>query len=330
MKVYYAKDAPLEPLKNKKIAVIGYGSQGRAQALNLKDSGLDVTIGLRAGSTTAARVKEDGLKTDTVENAVKQADIVMVLLPDENQGEAYAASIKDNLSSGKSLFFSHGFSIHFGQIVPPNDVNVAMVAPKGVGPMVREEYQKGGGVPCLVAVHQDVTGNTLSLALAYANGIGGAKSGIIETTFRNETETDLFGEQAVLCGGMTNLMRAGFETLTEAGYPPEMAYFECIHEMKLIVDLIYKSGLSGMRRKISNTAEYGDYVAGPYVIDSGVKKRMKKVLKNIRSGKFARDWMDENRSGRPSFDKTRAEWEKHPLEKTGAELRGMMNWLINK
>lgn len=327
MKVYYAKDAPLEPLKNKKIAVIGYGSQGRAQALNLKDSGLDVTIGLRAGSATAARVKEDGLKTDTVENAVKQTDIIMVLLPDENQGEAYDASIKNSLSAGKSLFFSHGFSIHFEQIVPPKNVNVAMVAPKGVGPMVREEYKKGGGVPCLVAVHQDVTGNALSLALAYANGIGGARAGIIETTFATETETDLFGEQAVLCGGMTSLMRAGFETLVEAGYPPEAAYFECVHEMKLIVDMIYSAGFNGMREKISNTAEYGDYVAGPFVIDNGVKRRMKKVLKNIRSGKFAREWMAENRKGRPLFNKSRSFWKEHTMEKTGTELRGMMSWL---
>lgn len=327
MKVFYEKDAPITPLKNKKIAVIGFGSQGQAQSLNLKDSGLDVTIGLREGSPSAAKAKENGFSVKTIEEAVKASDIVMVLLPDEIQGEVFDASIKNNLTPGKMILFSHGFSIHFRQITPPKDVDVAMVAPKGVGPMVREEYLRGGGVPCLVAVHQNVTGKALELALAYANGIGGARSGIIETTFKNETETDLFGEQAVLCGGMTNLMKAGVETLMEAGYPAEMAYFECIHEMKLIVDMIYTSGLSGMRRKISNTAEYGDYVAGPYVINNGVKKRMKKVLKNIQSGRFARDWMKENRAGKPSFNARRSEWEKHPLEKTGAALRELMPWL---
>lgn len=327
MKVYYEKDAPLTPLKDKKIAVIGYGSQGRAQSLNLKDSGLNVIIGLRAGSASAEKAKADGLMTDTIENAVRGADVVMILLPDEIQGEAFNASVRDNLAPGKTLLFSHGFSIHFGRITPPEGVNVAMVAPKGVGPMVREEYQKGGGVPCLVAVHKDVTGNALTLALAYANGIGGARSGIIETTFRNETESDLFGEQAVLCGGMTNLMKAGFETLVEAGYPPEMAYFECIHEMKLIVDLIYTTGISGMRNKISNTAEYGDYVAGPYVINNGVKKRMKKVLKRIQTGKFAKEWMNENKKGLPLFKASREKWGSHPLEKTGASLRKLMPWL---
>ncbi len=327
MKVYHEAEAKIDALKNKKVAIIGYGSQGYAHSNNLHDSGIQVVVGLRKGSPSWKKVEAAGLKAMEVEEAAKWADIVMMLLPDEMQGEVYANSIKDNLSAGKMLMFAHGFNIHFGQIVPGADIDVAMVAPKGPGHMVRAEYQKGAGVPCLVAIHQNASGKALEVALSYANGIGGARAGVIETTFKVETETDLFGEQAVLCGGVTHLMAAGFETLVEAGYPPEMAYFECIHEMKLIVDLIYQGGFSDMRYSISNTAEYGDYVSGPYVIDAGVKIRMKEVLRRIQQGEFARDWMLENKVNKPSFMAKRNGWAEHQLEKIGASLRALMPWI---
>ncbi|MFN4215966.1 MAG: ketol-acid reductoisomerase [Brevinematales bacterium] len=327
MKVYYEKDAKMDAIKSKKVAIIGYGSQGYAHSNNLHDSGVEVVVGLRKGSPSWKKVEDAGLKAMEVAEAAAWADIIMMLLPDELQGDVYRQSIEKNLSKGKMLMFAHGFNIHFGQIVPPADVDVAMVAPKGPGHMVREEYKKGGGVPCLVAVHQNATGKALEIALAYAHAIGGARAGVIETTFKDETETDLFGEQAVLCGGVTNLMRAGFEVLVEAGYPPEMAYFECIHEMKLIVDLIYQGGFSDMRYSISNTAEYGDYVSGPYVIDESVKQRMKEVLRRIQTGEFAREWMLENKVNKPSFMAKRALWAEHPLEKVGAQLRAMMPWI---
>jgi ketol-acid reductoisomerase len=318
MKVYYEKEAKMDAIKGKKVAIIGYGSQGYAHSNNLHDSGVEVVVGLRQGSPSWKKVENAGLKAMEISEAAAWADIIMMLLPDELQGDVYRQSIEKNLTKGKMLMFAHGFNIHFGQIVPPADVDVTMVAPKGPGHMVREEYKKGGGVPCLVAVHQNATGKALEIALAYANAIGGARAGVIETTFKDETETDLFGEQAVLCGGVTNLMRAGFEVLVEAGYPPEMAYFECIHEMKLIVDLIYQGGFSDMRYSISNTAEYGDYVSGPYVIDESVKARMKEVLRRIQTGEFARDWMLENKVNKPSFMAKRALWAEHPLEKVGA------------
>jgi ketol-acid reductoisomerase len=327
MKVYYEKEAKMDAIKGKKVAIIGYGSQGYAHSNNLHDSGVEVVVGLRQGSPSWKKVENAGLKAMEISEAAAWADIIMMLLPDELQGDVYRQSIEKNLTKGKMLMFAHGFNIHFGQIVPPADVDVTMVAPKGPGHMVREEYKKGGGVPCLVAVHQNATGKALEIALAYANAIGGARAGVIETTFKDETETDLFGEQAVLCGGVTNLMRAGFEVLVEAGYPPEMAYFECIHEMKLIVDLIYQGGFSDMRYSISNTAEYGDYVSGPYVIDESVKARMKEVLRRIQTGEFARDWMLENKVNKPSFMAKRALWAEHPLEKVGAQLRAMMPWI---
>jgi ketol-acid reductoisomerase len=327
MKVYHEAEAKLDPIKGKKVAIIGYGSQGYAHSNNLHESGVEVVVGLRKSSPTWKKVEAAGLKVMEVEEAVKWADMVMILLPDELQGEVYARNIAAGMTKGKMLMFAHGFNIHFGQIVPSPDIDVVMVAPKGPGHTVRGEYQKGGGVPCLVAVHQNPSGKALELALAYANGIGGARAGVIETTFKDETETDLFGEQAVLCGGVTSLMAAGFETLTEAGYPPEMAYFECIHEMKLIVDLIYQGGFADMRYSISNTAEYGDYVSGPFVIDPSVKARMKEVLRRIQEGEFARDWMLENKVNKTSFIAKRNKWAEHQLEKTGAGLRAMMPWI---
>ena len=327
MKVYHESEAKIDALKGKKVAIIGYGSQGYAHSNNLHDSGIEVTVGLRKGSPSWKKVEAAGLKPMEIEEATKWADCIMMLLPDEMQGECYAKSIAPNISKGKMLLFAHGFNIHFGQIQPSADIDVVMVAPKGPGHMVREEYKKGAGVPCLVAIHQNASGKALEIALAYANGIGGARAGVIESTFKDETETDLFGEQAVLCGGVTNLMAAGFETLVEAGYPPEMAYFECIHEMKLIVDLIYQGGFADMRYSISNTAEYGDYVSGPFVIDPGVKQRMKEVLRRIQQGEFARDWMLENKVNKPSFMAKRAMWAEHGLEKVGATLRAMMPWI---
>ena len=327
MKVYQEKDANLDLLKNKKVAIVGYGSQGYGHSNNLKDSGVDVCVALRKDSPSWKKAEGAGLKVMEIEKAVEWADMIMILVPDEIQGKVYAESIKPHLREGKMLMFAHGFNIHFDQIVPPSNIDVVMVAPKGPGHLVRHEYQRGGGVPCLIAIHQNATGKAVELALAYAKGIGGARAGVIETTFKDETETDLFGEQAVLCGGLTCLMRAGFETLVEAGYPEEMAYFETIHETKLIIDLIYEGGFSNMRYSISNTAEYGDYVTGPAVIGPEVKIAMKEALRKIQHGEFARDWMLENQVNKPSFLANRKIWAEHPIEKVGAKLRAMMPWL---
>ncbi|MBM7853885.1 ketol-acid reductoisomerase [Desulfohalotomaculum tongense] len=326
-KVFYDHDANLDLLQGKKIAVLGYGSQGHAQALNLKDSGLDVVVGLRQGSASWARAEEAGLEVDTVAGACARADIIQVLLPDEVQGQVYTREIEPHLTEGKALMFSHGFNIHFSQIVPPKNVDVFMVAPKSPGHLVRRMYEEGNGVPGLVAVHQDATGRARELALAYAKGIGCTRAGVFETTFKEETETDLFGEQAVLCGGLTGLIKAGFDTLVEAGYAPEMAYFECLHEMKLIVDLIYEGGLEMMRCSVSNTCEYGDYTRGPRVITEETRKEMKKILQEIQSGQFAKEWMLENQAHQPMFKAMRERERQLQVEKVGAELRKMMPWL---
>lgn len=326
-KIYYEKDCNFNLLKGKKIAVIGYGSQGRAHARNLHDSGADVTVGLYEGSKSIEIVKADGLKVAMTEDAVKGADIVMILMPDEVQADVYKDKVAPNLKEGAYLGFGHGFNIHYGQIAPRKDINVFMTAPKGPGYMVRRTFTEGNGVPCLVAVHQDPAGNTMDIALAWAAGVGGARSGVLETTFTEETETDLFGEQAVLCGGVTALMQAGFETLTEAGYDPMNAYFECIHEMKLIVDLIYEGGYSHMRNFISNTAEYGDYVTGPKVITEDTKKAMKQVLKDIQEGVFAKNFILKNKAGFPFMKAKRKLESKHQFEVVGEELRSMMSWI---
>src|SRR6266513_2839823 len=297
MKIYYDKDADIQQIRNKKVAVIGYGSQGHAHALNMKESGVSVVIGLREGASWK-KAEQSGLKVMPVADAVKASDVVMILAPDEAQAAIYRQDIAPNLKPGSSLAFGHGFNIHFGQIVPPPTINVFMVAPKGPGHLVRSEYTKGSGVPCLLAIHQDPSGSTKQVGLAYASAIGGGRAGVIETNFREETETDLFGEQVVLCGGLTSLIKAGFETLTEAGYSPEMAYFECLHEMKLIVDLLYEGGISEMRYSISNTAQYGDMTRGPVVVNDETKQRMRSLLSDIQSGTFARDWMAEARNGR--------------------------------
>jgi len=327
MNIYYDKDANPDLLRDKQIAVIGYGSQGFAQSNNLKDSGCNVTVGLRNGSASWAKAQNAGLKVLPVAQAAAEADIVMMLVPDELAPDIYAREVAESITPGKYLAFSHGFSIHYSFIQPPRDANVFMVAPKGPGHLVRHEYKRGAGVPCLVAVNQDATGDTKSIGLAYASAIGGGRAGIIETTFREETETDLFGEQAVLCGGLTSLIKAGFETLTEAGYSPEMAYFECLHEMKLIVDLLYEGGISEMRYSISNTAQYGDMTRGPIVVNDETKGRMQSLLSDIQSGAFARDWMKEARNGRPRFQQLDDEAREHPIERVGARLRGMMPWL---
>jgi ketol-acid reductoisomerase len=324
--MYYEQDADLNALRGKTIAVIGYGSQGHAQAQNLRDSGLSVIIGLREGRSFQ-KAKEDGFEVFPVAEAVKRADLVQILMPDETQAKVYKEEIEPNLKQGAALMFSHGFNIHFGQIVPRPDTDVLMVAPKSPGHLVRRTYVEGFGVPGLIAVHQDASGNAKEIGLAYAKGIGCTRAGVIETTFKEETETDLFGEQAVLCGGVSALIKAGFETLVEAGYAPEMAYFECLHEMKLIVDLIYEGGLSAMRDSISNTAEYGDYVTGPRIINEETKKEMKRVLADIQSGKFARDFILENMTNRPFFTATRRNEAEHPIEVVGKELRSMMAWL---
>ena len=321
-KMFYEKDTNLGLLKGKKVAVIGYGSQGHAHALNLHESGIDVVVGLYEGSKSWNRVKEAGLEVATVANAVKAADVVMVLVPDEKQAKLYREEIAPYLEEGNALVFAHGFNIHYGQIVPPADVDVFMVAPKGPGHMVRRTYTEGSGVPCLIAVQQDYTGKAKEFALAYANGIGGARAGVLETTFKDETETDLFGEQAVLCGGVTALIKAGFETLVEGGYAPENAYFECLHEMKLIVDLIYQGGM--------DTAEYGDYMIGNRIVTDETKKEMKKVLTEIQDGTFARNWLMENQVGRPQFNAMRRMEAEHPIEKVGKELREMMSWIDTK
>lgn len=326
-KMYYEKDTDLNLLKGKKVAIIGYGSQGHAHALNLHESGVDVTVGLYNGSKSWAKAEAAGLKVATVAEAAKAADFIMILLPDEKQGKIYNEEIAPNLEDGNSLVFAHGFNIHFAQIVPPAFVDVFMVAPKGPGHLVRRTYTEGAGVPCLIAIHQDASGKAKQNALAYANGIGGARAGILETTFKDETETDLFGEQAVLCGGCAELIKAGFETLVEAGYAPENAYFECMHEMKLIVDLFYQGGLSLMRYSVSDTAEYGDYQIGKRIITDETKKEMKKVLSEIQDGTFAKNWLLENQVGRPNFNATRRMEAEHPIEKVGKELRGMMSWI---
>lgn len=323
---YYEQDAELSVLKGKTIAVIGYGSQGHAQAQNLRDSGLKVVIGLREGKSYET-AKNDGFEVLPVAEAVSRADVVQILMPDETQASVYKNEIEPNLKSGAALMFSHGFNVHFGQIVAPKDADVLLVAPKSPGHMVRRTYVEGFGVPGLIAIEQDATGNAKALGLAYAKGIGCTRAGVIETSFREETETDLFGEQAVLCGGVSALIKAGFETLTEAGYAPEMAYFECLHEMKLIVDLIYEGGLATMRDSISNTAEYGDYVSGPRIVTDETKKAMKAVLTDIQQGKFARDFILENQSGRAFLTATRRNEAAHPVEVVGSQLREMMHWI---
>lgn len=326
--MYYERDCNLSLLDGKKVAVIGYGSQGHAHALNLRDSGVDVVVGLYEGSKSAVKAKEDGFTVMLTADAVKAADIIMILVNDEKQAALYKKDIKDNLTAGKTLAFAHGFNIHFKQIVPPADVNVIMIAPKGPGHTVRSEYLAGKGVPCLVAVQQDATGKAQDLALAYGLAIGGARAGVLETTFRTETETDLFGEQAVLCGGVCALMQAGFETLCEAGYDPRNAYFECIHEMKLIVDLIYQSGFAGMRYSISNTAEYGDYITGPKLITEETKKTMKQILKNIQDGSFAKEFLLDmsEAGGQAHFRAMRKLAAEHPSEKVGEEIRKLYSW----
>ncbi|KPJ66734.1 ketol-acid reductoisomerase [candidate division WOR-1 bacterium DG_54_3] len=326
-KVYYDNDANLEVLKDKTIAIIGFGNQGGAQGQNLKDSGLNVVIAEVEGTPNWERAKSAGFEVMSAAEAAKAGDIVQILIPDELQARVYKESIKKSMKKDKTLMFSHGFNIHFKAIKPPKDIDVIMVAPKGPGFMVRETFTKGAGVPCLIAVFQDASGKAKETALAYAKGIGGTRAGVFETTFKEEVETDLFGEQTVLCGGCTSLVKAGFETLVEAGYQPEMAYFECCHELKLIVDLIYKQGIAGMRKAISNTAEYGDLTVGPKIIDEKVKNKMKKALKRIQSGAFAREWIKENKAGAPNFKALREKDKDHQIEKVGAELRGMMGWL---
>jgi ketol-acid reductoisomerase len=326
-KRYYEQDGSLTPLKGKTIAIIGYGSQGHAHALNLRDSGLQVVVGLHAGSKSKGKAEAAGLRVLSVGEATKAADFIMVLLPDHLQGEVYRKDIAPNLSAGKTLMFAHGFNIHFNEIKPPSDIDVSMIAPKAPGHRVRELFVEGVGVPALVAIAQDASGKALENALAYAYGLGCLKAGVIETTFKEETESDLFGEQAVLCGGVSELIRAGFETLTQAGYAPEIAYFECLHELKLIVDLIYEGGLGYMRYSISDTAEYGDYTRGPRIVTNQTREEMKKILSEIQSGEFARTWLEENRTGRKKFLSMREEAKDQPIERVGAELRAMMPFL---
>lgn len=328
VQMYYEKDCDFSLIKNKKIAIIGYGSQGHAHALNLKESGADVTVGLYEGSKSWKKAEDAGLTVKTAAQAAQDSDVIMMLVNDELQGKLYKESVEPHMTEGKSLVFAHGFNIHFGQIVPPADVDVWMVAPKGPGHTVRSQYQEGRGVPSLIAVYQNATGKARELALAYAAGIGAGRAGIFETTFKEETETDLFGEQAVLCGGLSELIKAGFQTLVEAGYAPEMAYFECLHEMKLIVDLVNEGGLSYMRYSISDTAEYGDYEVGSRIITDDTRKEMKNVLSEIQEGTFARNWMLENQVKRPHFLAKRRNEQALPIEKTGEELRSKMTWLV--
>jgi len=330
MNIYHDQDADLTPLRGRKIAVIGYGSQGHAHAQNLRDSGMDVRVGLRADSASRPKAEQAGLRVVDAATAAREADIVMMLVPDEQGGDIYENEIAPGLAPGKYLAFGHGFNIHYKKIVPPAGVNVFMVAPKGPGHLVRSEYQKGRGVPCLLALAQDPSGDTKRIGLAYAKAIGGTRAGVLETTFKEETETDLFGEQSVLCGGLTELIRAGYETLVEAGYSPEMAYFECLHEVKLIVDLIYEGGIANMRYSISNTAEYGDMTRGRRVIGDETRKAMKAILADIQSGKFADEWITEYRCGLPHFRELRKEAAKHPVEEVGAKLRGLMPWLASE
>ncbi len=326
-RMYYDSDANLDLLATKTIAIIGYGSQGHAHAQNLKDSGMNVIVGLYPGSKSVAKAEAAGLTVKNVADAAKDADLIMILLPDEVQKSVYKHDIEPNLQPGNVLAFAHGFNIHFGQVVPPADVDVIMVAPKGPGHLVRRTYEQGQGVPCLFAVYQNASGQARDRAMAYAKGVGGTRAGILETTFREETETDLFGEQAVLCGGLSALIKAGFETLIEAGYQPELAYFECLHEVKLIVDLVVEGGLATMRDSISNTAEYGDYTRGPRIVNEQTKAEMKKVLSEIQSGQFAREFVLENQSGKPGFTAMRRQEAEHPIEEVGKDLRAMFSWL---
>ena len=325
--IYYDADADLAQLEGKTIAILGYGSQGHAHALNLRDSGCEVVVGLRPGSSSRADAEGEGLTVLEVGDAASRGDVVMILLPDEKQAEVWEAEIRDGIAPGNLLMFAHGFSIHFGQIAPPPGVDVGMVAPKGPGHLVRRQFTEGRGVPCLMAVHQDATGTAHDLVLAYASGIGGGRAGVIETTFKDECETDLFGEQAVLCGGATELVRAGFETLVEAGYDPRLAYFECLHELKLIVDLMYENGIQGMRHSISNTAEYGDMTRGKRVITAQTREAMRELLADIQSGEFAREWIAENRAGAENFQRMRDEAAGQQIEQVGKELRKMMPWI---
>ncbi|WP_191844301.1 ketol-acid reductoisomerase [Catellatospora chokoriensis] len=327
VEIFYDDDADLSVIQGRKVAVIGYGSQGHAHALSLRDSGVDVRVGLKEGSKSRAKAQEQGLRVVTPAQAAAEADVIMILAPDTAQRFIYAESIAPNLTAGKALFFGHGFNIRYGLITPPADVDVAMVAPKGPGHLVRRQYVDGKGVPCLIAIEQDPTGGAQALALSYAKAIGGSRAGVIKTTFKEETETDLFGEQAVLCGGASALVQAGFEVLTEAGYAPEVAYFECLHELKLIVDLMYEGGIARMRYSVSDTAEYGDVTRGPRVIDGRVKEEMKRILGEIQNGEFAREWVAEDDNGRPNFTKLQEQGAVHPIEETGAKLRAMMSWV---
>jgi ketol-acid reductoisomerase len=331
MRVYYDRDADLNLIKGKKVAIIGYGSQGHAHALNLKDTGVaEVVVGLRPGSSSIAKAEGEGLKVMSVPDAAKWADVVMMLTPDELQGEIWKTDLEPNMKKGAALLFAHGLNIHFNLIEPRADMDVFMVAPKGPGHTVRAEYKRGAGVPCLVAIAQDATGNAHDLSLSYASAIGGGRAGIIETTFREECETDLFGEQSVLCGGLVELMRNGYETLVEAGYAPEMAYFECVHEVKLIVDLIYEGGIANMNYSVSNTAEYGEYVSGPRVVNAASKEAMKAVLDDIQSGKFVKNWMAENKANQTNFKAMRAKCDNHDMEVVGKKLRDMMPWIAER
>src|SRR5881227_71526 len=331
MRVYYDRDADINLIKGKKVAVIGYGSQGHAHVLNLRDSGVkDVAVGLRSGSASAKKAEGEGLKVMSVADCAKWADVIMMLTPDELQADIYARELAENMKDGAALMFAHGLNVHFNLIEPRKDIDVLMVAPKGPGHTVRSEYKRGGGVPCLLAIHQHASGNAHDLGLSYASAIGGGRAGIIETSFKEECETDLFGEQVVLCGGLVELIRGGFETLVEAGYAPEMAYFECLHEVKLIVDLIYEGGIANMRYSISNTAEYGDMTRGKRVIGDETRKAMKAILADIQSGKFADEWITEYRCGLPHFRELRQEAAKHPVEEVGAKLRGLMPWLASE
>jgi ketol-acid reductoisomerase len=325
--MFYDDDADLNLLEGKTVAILGYGSQGHAHSLNLKDSGVDVVVGLRPDSSSVEQARKQGLEVTDIADAASRGDVVMVLLPDERHHDVWEESIRDGIAPGNTLLFGHGFSIHYGEVEPPPEVNVALIAPKGPGHLVRRQYVEGSGVPCLVAVHADPAGDTLQLALAYAKGIGGTRGGVIETTFKDETETDLFGEQAVLCGGVSELVQAGYETLVEAGYDSKLAYFECLHELKLIVDLMYEKGISGMRFSVSNTAEYGDYTRGKRVISDETRQAMKDVLGEIQSGAFAREWIAENRAGQENFKRMREEQASHQIEREGKELRSMMDWI---
>ena len=330
MKIYYDKDADLKNLKGKKIAIIGYGSQGHAQAQNLRDSGLDVIVSQRKGGENYELALRHGFKPITANEAARQADLIQILTQDHIQAKLYEEDVKPHLGKGKTLLFSHGFNIHYGQIVPPKDIDVVMIAPKGPGHLVRREYEKGAGVPSLLAIHQDFTKKAKKTALAYAKGLGATRAGVIETTFKEETETDLFGEQAVLCGGVSELIKAGFDTLVEAGYQPEIAYFECLHELKLIVDLMYEGGLSFMRYSVSDTAEYGDLTRGKRIITEDTRREMKRILEEVRNGNFAKEWIIENRVGRPVFTALRKKEAEHPIEVVGKKLRSMMGWLKEK